>query len=39
MVKSFGPQALPRLWSGVVVYGDGRGVVSGTASTTASRGK
>lgn len=39
MVKSFGPQALPRLWSGVVVYGDGRGVVSGTASPTASRGK
>jgi CHAT domain-containing protein len=39
MIKSFGPQALPRLWSGVVVYGDGRGVVSGTASTTASRGK
>lgn len=39
MVRSFGPQALPRLWSGVLVYGDGRGVISGAASPTASRGR
>ncbi len=39
MVRSFGPQALPRLWSGVLVYGDGRGTISGAASPTASRGR
>lgn len=37
MLKSFGPAAVPRLWSGVLVYGDGRGTVSRTTSTTASR--
>ena len=36
MLKSFGPQAVPRLWSGVLAYGDGRGVVA-RAQTTASR--
>ena len=36
MLKNFGPQALPRLWSGVLVYGDGRGVVS-TPDSTAER--
>jgi CHAT domain-containing protein len=39
MVKAFGPQALPRLWSGVLVYGDGRGVISGAAGATAARGQ
>jgi hypothetical protein len=39
MVRTFGPQALPRLWSGVLVYGDGRGVISGAAGATASRGQ
>jgi CHAT domain-containing protein len=37
MLKSFGPQAVPRLWSGVLVYGDGRGVVVRTTAATASR--
>lgn len=36
MLKSFGPQAIPRLWSGVLAYGDGRGVIT-RAATTASR--
>lgn len=37
MLKTYGPQAVPKLWSGVLVYGDGRGVVSQRAGTTASR--
>ncbi|MEP6905455.1 MAG: CHAT domain-containing tetratricopeptide repeat protein, partial [Gemmatimonadales bacterium] len=28
MLKSFGSEAVPRLWSGVLVYGDGTGKVS-----------
>jgi CHAT domain-containing protein len=36
MLQSFGPQAVSRLWSGVLVYGDGLGVVA-TAAATASR--
>lgn len=39
MLKSFGPQAVPRLWSGVLVYGDGRGVINRSADATASRGQ
>jgi CHAT domain-containing protein len=39
MLKSFGPQAVPRLWSGLLVYGDGRGVVNRSADATASRGQ
>lgn len=37
MVKSFGPQAVPKLWSGVLVYGDGRQVVVPRTDTSASR--
>lgn len=36
MLKSFGPQAVPRLWSGVLVYGDGTGKLS-RFDATASR--
>jgi len=39
MVTTFGPRALPRLWAGVLVYGDGRGVISGVSSQTAARGQ
>ena len=28
LLKTFGPRATPRLWSGVLAYGDGRGVVA-----------
>jgi CHAT domain-containing protein len=27
MLESFGPDAVPRLWAGVLVYGDGRGSI------------
>jgi CHAT domain-containing protein len=37
MLKSFGPQAVPRLWSGVLAYGDGRGVIAKAAESTPSR--
>ena len=37
MLKSFGPQAVPKLWSGVLLYGDGRGVVVRRAEPVASR--
>jgi CHAT domain-containing protein len=37
MLKSFGPQAVPKLWSGVLVYGDGRSAVVPRTDTTASR--
>ncbi|HWK10769.1 MAG TPA: CHAT domain-containing protein, partial [Vicinamibacterales bacterium] len=37
VLKSFGPQAVPRLWSGVLVYGDGRSAVVPRTDTTASR--
>lgn len=36
MISSFGPQAVPRLWSGVLVYGDGSSTVS-AAEPTASK--
>jgi CHAT domain-containing protein len=28
MLAKFGPQAVPRLWSGVVAYGDARGTIT-----------
>ncbi len=31
MIATFGPQAVPKLWSGVVAYGDARGTVMATA--------
>jgi CHAT domain-containing protein len=34
MLDRFGPQALPRLWSGVLAYGDGAAVVHVTALPT-----
>jgi type I restriction enzyme R subunit len=37
MLKSFGPQAVSRLWSGVVVYGDGTGAVANAATTARRR--
>jgi CHAT domain-containing protein len=37
MLKSFGPQAVAKLWSGVLVYGDGRSAVVPRTDTTASR--
>src|SRR5690606_18598701 len=39
MLATFGPQAVPRLWSGVVAYGDTRGTVtaSGRPATAAGR--
>ena len=37
MLKSFGPQAVPKLWSGVLVYGDGRSAVVPRTDATASR--
>ena len=37
MLKSFGPQAVSRLWSGVVVYGDGAGAVANAATTARRR--
>lgn len=32
MLASFGPQAIPRLWSGVLVYGDGTGTIARSAT-------
>jgi CHAT domain-containing protein len=37
MLNSFGPQATSRLWSGVVIYGDGRGTLSRAVATPAGR--
>ncbi|MGE4222287.1 MAG: CHAT domain-containing protein [Vicinamibacterales bacterium] len=37
MLASFGPQATPRLWSGVLAYGDTRGRVGGGPDSSASR--
>ncbi len=34
MVQQFGPQALPKLWGGVLVYGDGAGVVKRARAAT-----
>jgi hypothetical protein len=28
MIESFGPQAIPRLWSGVLAYGDAAAIVA-----------
>lgn len=36
MIKSFGPEAVPRLWSGVLVYGDGTATVF-NGNTTSSK--
>ena len=33
MLEQFGPLALPRLWSGVLVYGDSANVVKPVGST------
>ena len=33
MLESFGPQALPRLWSGVLVYGDGEACLQRQTAT------
>ncbi|MGV3518286.1 CHAT domain-containing protein, partial [Luteitalea sp.] len=33
MLTIFGPQATPRLWSGVLAYGDGRARVTPTPTT------
>jgi CHAT domain-containing protein len=33
MVQQFGPNGVPSLWSGVLVYGDGAGVVKSTRAT------
>lgn len=38
MLRTFGPQATPRLWSGLLAYGDGRSIVR-RAEATASSGK
>lgn len=38
MINSFGPQALPSLWSGVLVYGDGTASLS-APDTTAQKEK
>jgi CHAT domain-containing protein len=37
LLTSFGPEATPRLWSGVLAYGDGRGTISVKPRTTAAR--
>jgi len=34
MIESFGPQAVPRLWSGVVAYGDTSATVTSNARST-----
>jgi CHAT domain-containing protein len=41
MLVKFGPQAVPRLWSGVVAYGDARGSIttSSTRPVTAGAGR
>ena len=36
MIATFGPQAVPRLWSGVVAYGDARGTVTAPARGAAT---
>jgi CHAT domain-containing protein len=37
MLKSFGTQASPRLWSGLLAYGDTRGSVGRASDSAASR--
>lgn len=37
MLASFGPQAIPRLWSGVLVYGDGAGTIVRGGATGAAK--
>src|SRR5687767_3012062 len=34
MIESFGPEALPKLWSGVLAYGDAAGAVASNGATT-----
>jgi hypothetical protein len=34
MIELFGPQAVPKLWSGVLAYGDGVGTVTPQLATT-----
>jgi CHAT domain-containing protein len=36
MIESFGPQAIPKLWSGVLAYGDAAATVA--PKTTPTRG-
>jgi CHAT domain-containing protein len=37
LLKSFGPEATPLLWGGVLVYGDGRGIIAVKSRATAAR--
>ena len=40
MIESFGPEALPKLWSGVLVYGDASAkIVSNSAATRGGNDK
>ena len=34
MIESFGPEALPKLWSGVLAYGDAAAVVASNGAAT-----
>jgi CHAT domain-containing protein len=38
MIETFGPEAVPRLWSGVLAYGDASAVVIPNGNATQSRG-
>jgi hypothetical protein len=38
MIKTFGPEAVPRLWSGVLAYGDASAVVIRNGNATPSGG-
>jgi CHAT domain-containing protein len=37
LLATFGPEAVPRLWSGVLAYGDGRATVSPVKTATAAK--
>ena len=34
MIESFGPDAVPRLWSGVLAYGDTSAIVASSRAVT-----
>jgi CHAT domain-containing protein len=38
MLEQYGPQAVPKLWSGVLVYGDAAATITGTGSGFQTRG-
>jgi hypothetical protein len=38
MLEQFGPEAVPKLWSGVLAYGDAAAVVRGPASAIKTGG-